>query len=196
VRPSSNGAAGDAERQARFTTLYRAYYGAIVGYAARRTDPATARDVAAETFLVAWRRLASVPAEPGAAPWLYGVARRVLANTERSRGRTERTAAKLLTEPEIADRIPDPADGIGERDRILRALGQLSAVDQEVLRLIGWEDLDLAGAAQVMGCSRAHMAVRLHRARIRMAKALQAVEQADPAEAIGPRQESVVEETR
>jgi len=167
-----------------------------VGYAVRRTDPATARDVAAETFLVAWRRLASVPAEPGTAPWLYAVARRVLANTERSRGRAERTAAKLLTEPEAADLVPDPADGIAERDRILRALAQLSEVDQEVLRLIGWEDLDLAGAARVMGCSRAHMAVRAHRARLRMAKALQAPEQADPAGAVGPKQESVVEEIR
>ena len=39
----------------------------------------------AETFLVAWRRLDDVPAD--ALPWLYGVARRVLANQRRSADR-------------------------------------------------------------------------------------------------------------
>jgi RNA polymerase sigma-70 factor (ECF subfamily) len=43
-----------------------------------------APDVVAETFLVAWRRLDDVPADP--LPWLYGVARRVLARlSERDR---------------------------------------------------------------------------------------------------------------
>jgi DNA-directed RNA polymerase specialized sigma24 family protein len=48
----------------------------------------------------------------------------------------------------------------------------LSDADQEALRLIGWEELDLAGAAVAMGCSRATMAVRLHRARRRLERAL------------------------
>ncbi len=64
------------------------------------------------------------------------------------------------------------------------------------LAMIGWEDLDLAGAAQVMGCSRALMAVRLHRARIRMAKALQALEQADPGRLAARKHTSVVGEIR
>jgi RNA polymerase sigma-70 factor (ECF subfamily) len=38
----------------------------------------------AETFLVAWRRLDDVPDDP--LPWLYRVARRVLANQRRSAG--------------------------------------------------------------------------------------------------------------
>ncbi len=105
--------------EVRFDALYRAHYGAVLRYAARRADPETARDVVAETFLVAWRRLSAVPAEP-----------------------TE--------------------------------LALLSEEDQEALRLVGWEELDLAGAARAMGCSRGAMAVRLHRARRRLKRALQA----------------------
>jgi RNA polymerase sigma-70 factor (ECF subfamily) len=51
-----------------------------------------------------------------------------------------------------------------------------------VLRLVGWEELDLAGAALAMGCSRSTMAVRLHRARRRLIRALRAVEPGEPAE--------------
>jgi RNA polymerase sigma-70 factor (ECF subfamily) len=93
--------------------------------------------------------------------------------------------------------MPDPADGVAERDRIRHALSQLSDIDQETLRLIGWEDLDLAGAAKVMGCSPALMAVRLHRARTRMAKELQASEQADAGQPMaGKHMTEVVEEIR
>jgi RNA polymerase sigma factor (sigma-70 family) len=164
----------------RFTLLYRTHYDSILGYAARRTDPATARDVAADTFLVAWRRLADVPRDPETVRlWLYGVARRTLANAERSRGRSERVAAKLLATTDPAGLTPDLADGVVERARIREALGTLSEVDQEALRLVAWEGLDLAGAAQVMGCSRSTMTVRLHRARNRMAKALSQIEYVD-----------------
>jgi DNA-directed RNA polymerase specialized sigma24 family protein len=39
--------------------------------------------VIAETFLTAWRRLDDVPAGDEARLWLYGVARRMLANQRR-----------------------------------------------------------------------------------------------------------------
>jgi RNA polymerase sigma-70 factor, ECF subfamily len=188
---------GNAGHHARFTALYQAHYGAILRYAARRTDPAAARDVAAETFLVAWRRLASVPADPGAAePWLYGVAHRVLANSERSRRRADRVTARLLSERDGAGLAPDLADAVTERARIQQALRQLTESDQEVLRLICWEELDLAGAALAMGCSRSAMAVRLHRARGRMASALRAIEQEGSMATAARAQTRIGQETR
>ena len=164
----------------RFTLLYRTHYDSILGYASRRTDPATARDVAADTFLVAWRRLADVPRDPQAVRlWLYGVARRTLANAERSRDRSGRVAAKLLATTDPVGLAPDLADGVVERARINEALGMLSEADQEALRLVAWEGLDLADAAKVMGCTRSTMTVRIHRARNRMARALGQVESID-----------------
>jgi len=71
----------------RFDELYHENYAAVARYARRRADPDTTSDVVAETFLIAWRRLDFVPVGPAdAQPWLYGVARRVLATIERSGG--------------------------------------------------------------------------------------------------------------
>jgi RNA polymerase sigma-70 factor (ECF subfamily) len=162
------------DRAERFSELYRTQYDAVLSYAWRRTDPETARDVVAETFLVVWRRLDAVPADQGKArPWLYGVARRVLANAERSRRRAERVTAKL-SQRHRDDHAPDTAAVVTQRARLERALASLTASDQEALRLVGWEELDLAEAALALGCSRSAMAVRLHRARRRLERALSA----------------------
>jgi RNA polymerase sigma factor (sigma-70 family) len=180
----------------RFAALYEDHYAAILRYACRRTDPDSARDVAAETFLVAWRRLADVPADPAnAQPWLYGVARRILANSDRSRRRSEHLAARLTQSGTSAHHTPDLADAVTERARLRQALQSLPELDQEVLRLVGWEELDLAAAAIAMGCSRSTMAVRLHRARRRMIRAVRAVESAGPAESARARQTAKQETT-
>ena len=152
------------QRRDRFTLLYRTHYDAILGYAGRRTDPATARDVAAETFLVAWRGPTAIPREPEAVRlWLYGVARRTLANAERSRGRSERVAAKLLATTDAVELAPDLADGVVERARIGEALGSLSALDQETL---GWSPGRAStwrARPRLWVAPRSLMAVRLHR---------------------------------
>jgi RNA polymerase sigma factor (sigma-70 family) len=172
----------------RFAVLYQDHYAAVLRYACRRTDPDSARDVAAETFVVLWRRLADVPADPAdVLPWLYGVARRTLANSDRSRRRSEHLTVRLTHDGTSAHQAPDLADGVTERARLRQALQSLPELDQEVLRLIGWEELDLAAAALAMGCSRSTMAVRLHRARRRMIRALRTVEAAEPAAFTRPR---------
>lgn len=164
----------------RFDAIYRAHSRAVLRYAARRTDPEAAGDIVAETFLVAWRRLDDVPTDLGQAePWLYAVARRVIANAERSSRRAERVRARLWLEGR-EDQVPDPAAAISERQRIIQALSKLAEPDQEALRLIGWEGLDLSGAALAMGCSRSAMAVRLHRARRRLDGALRSADDAEP----------------
>jgi RNA polymerase sigma-70 factor (ECF subfamily) len=62
--------------------LFRLHAAEVLAYALRRTDAATAEDVVSEVFLIAGRKLDRVPAlDPQ--PWLYGVARRVLANHRR-----------------------------------------------------------------------------------------------------------------
>ena len=83
----------EAERRARFERLYDAHYAAVLAYALRRTGHTIAHDVAAETFLVAWRRFEFVPVD--AAPWLYGVARRVLANERRAEHRRAALAERM-----------------------------------------------------------------------------------------------------
>src|SRR5690349_2297482 len=70
-----------------FTALYSAHYPQVVRYALRRlADPDTAAELAQEVFVVAWRRRVEVPDRQ--LPWLYGVARRLLANHWRARQAT------------------------------------------------------------------------------------------------------------
>lgn len=171
----------------RFNAIYHVHHQAVLRYAARRTDPDTASDVVAETFLVAWRKLDDVPADPGQAePWLYAVARRVLANAERTRRRSQRVTARLSWQGDD-DQVPDPATVVSERQRVRQALSTLAEADQEALRLIAWEGLDLTGAAVAMGCSRSAMAVRLHRARRRLDRALGSTEAVEPSSAQAPK---------
>src|ERR1700753_2519155 len=99
---------GTAERQARFESVYAASQAAILGYALRRTaSPDDAADILAETFLVAWRRLDDLPDGEDARLWLYGVARRVLANYYR--GERRRTALAGRLREEVAAAYVPPA---------------------------------------------------------------------------------------
>lgn len=153
--------------QQRFEALYRAHADRVHAYAARRSDRATADDVVAEVFLVAWRRLESVPEEPF--PWLLGVARRVLANRRRANGR----AAALNDRLAGTLRAFSPPPALADR-RVGSALATLGESDRELLLLIAWEGLDQAEVAAVLGIRRGAVATRLHRARERFARALAA----------------------
>ena len=156
----------DAGRRARFERLYDAHYAPVLAYALRRSGRTVAHDVAAETFLVAWRRLDDVPVD--AAPWLYGVARRVLANERRAEKRRAALAERMRVTPP-----PQPdTDPAGRRGLLEAALARLPDRDREALALVAWEGLSTAQTAHAMGCAPTAMRVRLHRARGRLARAL------------------------
>jgi RNA polymerase sigma-70 factor (ECF subfamily) len=79
-----------------FATIYSENYQPLLGYALRRCrSPDDAADVVAETFTVAWRRSDDVPAGEETRLWLYGVARRVLANHHRGERRHSIKTAML-----------------------------------------------------------------------------------------------------
>ncbi|MBK7721877.1 MAG: sigma-70 family RNA polymerase sigma factor [Austwickia sp.] len=145
-----------------FTRLYSEAYPMVLRYCRRRCfDEASARDATSETFATAWRRWHDVP--PEALPWLYGVARRVVANQRRSEERTHRLIERLADEQR-----PGGATADTDFTALHLALASLSAVDQESLRLWAWEDLTVQQIAVAMQCRPATAAVRLHRARRRL----------------------------
>lgn len=166
-----------AERRERFEALFAATHRPVRAYALRRADPEVAKDAVADAFLVAWRRLDDVPAPP--LPWLLGVTRRTLANARRTEARADVLAARAASSayPVAA---PDPADAVGDAAAIRSALAELSDGDREALMLIGWDALEPAAAARVLGCSKATFAMRLHRARRRFAAALELAERPVP----------------
>ena len=68
--------------------------------------------------------------------------------------------------------MDDAGDAFAERLDIHAAFRRLSERDREALALVAWEGLDHAAAARALGCSRAAFAVRIHRARRRLAASL------------------------
>lgn len=158
-----------ADRQS-FVDIYERHYDAVLRYAWRRVGPDDAADVVAETFTIAWRRLRDVP-EDLPLPWLYGVARNIIANRSR---KDRRRGAPGAFDEGVYLVEPDHAEAIGRRDAALAALHDLSENDREIVRLIAWEGLTTAETAVVLGCSVATAAVRLHRARKRIEKLMSA----------------------
>ncbi|MBM3696786.1 MAG: sigma-70 family RNA polymerase sigma factor, partial [Actinobacteria bacterium] len=130
-----------------------------------RLDRDEAADAAAEVFTVAWRKIAHLPPEPDTLPWLYGVARRVVANSARSRRRRQRLAIRAAAQATEWSHTPDPAG-------VLVALELLRSGDREILRLAAWEGLDPREMGLVLGCSPNAAAIRLHRARRRLEDAM------------------------
>jgi RNA polymerase sigma-70 factor (ECF subfamily) len=154
-----------AGRAERFAGLYAAHYGAVRAYGLRRLGPDAADELAAETFLVAWRRFDELPAEP--LPWLYGVARNIVLRHRTKAGRHLQTLEALRRAPITALEIADDHD-----PDLWTAWAKLRDGDQEVLALIAWEELSVAEAARVLGCPAPVFSVRLHRARRRLERLL------------------------
>ena len=155
--------------RAAFEAVFRAHVGAVHAYALRRSDAATADDVVADTFMVCWRRFDRVPDE--ALPWLYAVARRCLANRLRAARREPAHGVPAAT---AADPTAETYELRTHARDVLAALAELPPKEREALQLIAWEGLSPADAARAAGCAAPAFRVRLHRARRRLAAALDA----------------------
>lgn len=165
---------GTAEE--RFAGLFAEHYGHVLAYAIRRCSvPADAEDVAAETFTVAWRRLGEVPEGQAARLWLFGTARLVWRNLERSR----RRRVALLGRARRLLRGSAPSGPAVLEERVHAAMAVLNETDREVLRLQVWEELSAEQIASLLGCSVAAVWKRAERARRRLLVALD--QQADAA---------------
>lgn len=152
-------------RAERFSALYTAQYPPVLAYCRRRLDEDGARDVAAQVFLVAWRRFDELPADP--LPWLLQAAGLTVSAQGRGERRRHRLTARVASVDRLDD-VVDPADRVVEQDAVLSALGHLRPADRELLMLSAWEDLDPAAIAVVLDCSAGAARVRLHRARRRL----------------------------
>jgi RNA polymerase sigma-70 factor (ECF subfamily) len=160
-----------ADNRERFETLYRELYEPIAGYVLRRAaNREDAAEAIAETFVTLWRRLDACPSGEEARPWLFGVARRVLANQRRGERRRTALAERLTVDLDSAE----VSLSVGSDGRVARAFAALSESDREVLALIAWEELTREELAGALGVSRPVARLRLHRARRRFEAALAA----------------------
>ena len=161
-----------------FSPFFEAHHAAVSAFLRRRAHADVADELTVTTFEVAWQRWVDVPADRPL-PWLYGVARRLLANQRRSEQRRGRLRSRLAgvrhsTGPHPAAGSPgtDPATTAVDALVARQALERLRPDDREALMLVAWEGLDAAAAAASLGISPGAFAVRLHRARQRLEELL------------------------
>lgn len=144
-----------------FRRLFDAHFDDLWRFARRRCHTAAdADDVAAQVFAVAWRRRDDIP-DAGARLWLFGVARRVVANQRRSIGRRHRLQLRL-----IDNHHDDHGDERAPTNEGLRAaLASLSDDDREVVIMRCWDGLAVRDIAALLDDTPNAVSVRLHKAR-------------------------------
>lgn len=154
-----------------FEDLFRQTAPRVRAYVARHIEQHAVDDVVAETYCVAWRKLARVPAEPLA--WLIGTSRNCLRRQWRSRQQSDQLWLAAVREQWREASPVTPEDGVLNRDEALRAFASLTDIEREALLLTAWDGLSATDAALVAGCSPHTFTVRLGRARASFDKAVQ-----------------------
>ncbi len=152
-----------------FREVCRAHYGTVSRYLAARADRSAVEDVAAETFLVAWRRQAELP--PHIVPWLLNTAAKCLANARRSRERADALALRpAVVTPAAAPDVESVVDDGARRRALVAALVAVG----ELLLLRFWDGLAPREVAAVLGISPVTVRARLSRAGRRLERELRA----------------------
>ena len=154
---------------ARITAALSASSPDLLAYLQRRAGPDDAPDLLGETMVVAWRRVADLPADPERARmWLFGIARTTLLN--HSRGERRRWAlADRIRGTTRSDASAPPSDSGAEvRDAISRLSGEL----RELVELVHWEQLTMAEAAGLLGIAESTARARYARAKEELRVAL------------------------
>jgi RNA polymerase sigma-70 factor, ECF subfamily len=139
---------------AAFSELYDLLSPRLSSFLMRRTrDGAATEDLVQQTFLqmhCARRHFA-----PGAAvtPWAFAIARRLLIDAFRKRGRDLPTCDEEEGRESMCPGA-SPAE-IAARRRLARRMGeelaQMSEMDRTAFELVKWDGLSMAEAAEVLG---------------------------------------------
>jgi RNA polymerase sigma factor (sigma-70 family) len=154
-----------------FEAFYREQVEDLQRFVARRVgDRERASDLTAEIFLAAidsahrYRPRSGTPKA-----WLYGIARTLVANDRRRRGRErareERFRGSALLDEEDAARMDARIDAAAQSRRLYEAMDCLPDAERAVLELVAIDELTVVEAAAAVGVRSGTARVRLHRAR-------------------------------
>lgn len=114
---------GDVEA---FGPLVDRYQSSLYGFVRSRLDGARAEDCCQEIFVAAWQSLAELRDPAAFGPWLFGIARRKVANLRRREATTpalshhdcEGLAAAPRAEPPPDELIPALLEGLSDDERL------------------------------------------------------------------------------
>jgi RNA polymerase sigma-70 factor (ECF subfamily) len=156
-------------------------------------SPEEAQDLVQETFLSAFRHWHQFQGDARPTTWLYTIAKRACIRRQR-----KRSGEPVALEP-LSALLPRPGEGIPElsvgeagplRDRLRReaeaiverALPELPLSFRLPLVLADIAELSTAEVAEVLGLKEATVKTRVHRARLKLRKAIAAALPGRPAE--------------
>lgn len=161
----------------RLAEVYSRHSQAVYAYCIRRLGPVDGADAAADVFSVAVRRVDDMPTGNQELPWLYGVARRVVADRHRGERRRRRLQDRLGGVRSAVNSEPEhEVVRKAEYETVRAALRSLSKRDREILLLRAWEELSYEEIATVIGTSPDTAAQRGHRAKQRLGRAYRRME--------------------
>ncbi|HHU09288.1 MAG TPA: RNA polymerase sigma factor [Intrasporangiaceae bacterium] len=155
-------------QERRFREVYASSADDLIRFLRRRVAPAQVEDVAAEAYLIVWRRIDELPTDLSQArAWLFGIARNCALNALRSTGRQDALAVRIADhmQPQPGSHPQERLDAIEIRLDIVTAWRRLDPVDQETLALTVFDELTSVEAGKVLGITSAAYRVRLMRAR-------------------------------
>jgi RNA polymerase sigma factor (sigma-70 family) len=145
-----------------FVTVYERHHAAVHNYLRRRLGVDAADDLAAETFVRAFRvRARYRPQSETARPWLLGIAANLIGDRRRSEARALRAMLRVAAEPAGAGH----AAGECVDPDLIEGLRRLSHRDREALLLYAWGELSYAEIAEALGVPVGTVRSRIHHAR-------------------------------
>ena len=161
----------------RFAAIYDRYFGEVYRYVSGRLGRDVADDLAAETFLIAFRKRDRFdPVRGSVRPWLYGIATTLIGQHRREETRRYRALARagrrVLDSESHDDRIVDAVTAERLVGRLSAALVDLSRGDRDVLLLVAISELSHQEVSLALDIPYGTVGSRLYRARKKLRKAL------------------------
>ena len=146
----------EAVREKLFLAAHAACHDKVYRYFRRRSEGAsTAEDLTAEVFRIAWEKCCQD--QELSVLMVFGIARNVLRNHNRSNARSTNLAHQL-------ERQRIHPLGMGE-DAVGEAMERLKPLEREVLLLTYWDGFTSAEVSELLHISATAVRMRLHRAR-------------------------------
>jgi RNA polymerase sigma factor (sigma-70 family) len=150
-------------------------YGRLVYAVAYRVlgNPALAEEATQQAFLKAWRAAGSLDETREMGPWLATIARRVAIDVHRSEALRSAAPIESVTaaDPALVSR-PESAEAVYDVWEVRRAVAELPAEEQEIVRLQHFEGLTHTDIAERLALPPGTVKSRSFRAHKRLAAQL------------------------
>lgn len=158
-----------------FESLVRRYQRMVHSLAYRMTGSLSeAEDLAQESFIRAFQRLADFRGEAKFSSWLYQIAMHACLNWRTSHARREQVHRNWAEQERVAGAKSSPEDRASEEQtrQVQEALMKLPVKQRAAIVLTVYEDMNHAEAARVLGCSETTVSWRLFAARAKLKRLL------------------------